>query len=211
MSKFREQFQSLSDKGKKGLLNLNGTQAKYVTWGVYLVIAVVLFTMLNNNLPGNKSINSPADSAIVPQKPQVTTKSQTDIGLLEEEIESRLERTLSSIQGAGKVNVNVSLASGPIYEYATNVMTNIKDTKEEVNGGTREIGEKLEEGKLVITRGQGNNETPVIVKEIKPVVQGVLVVAEGASDPKVRMELGRAVEVALGVASYQVHVVPMER
>jgi stage III sporulation protein AG len=211
MSKLREQFQSLSAKGKKGLLNLNGTQAKYVTWGVYLVIALVLLTMLNNNLLGNKTIDAPTDAAIIPQKPLATNKTQTDIGLLEEEMESRLERVLSSIQGAGKVLVKVSLISGPVYEYAQNVVSNSKTTIEAVNGGTREIGEKAEEGKLVITRGQGNSEIPVVVTENKPVVQGVLVVAAGANDPQVRVELGRAVEVALGISSYQVYVLPMER
>lgn len=211
MGNWREQLKDLKEKGNKSLLNLNKKQAKYVTWGAYLVIAIVLLTMLNNNLFTNKPMENNSDAINLPQKPQVTSRTETDIGLLEEEMENRLERILGQIQGAGKVSVNISLASGPTYEYATNVMANSKTTKEEVNGGSRVIDESIEEGKLVITRGQNSNEAPVVIREQKPEVQGVLVVAEGAGNPNVRMELGRAVETALGISSYQVHVVPMER
>ncbi|MDW7674947.1 MAG: hypothetical protein SCK28_10460 [Bacillota bacterium] len=211
MSKLGEQFKELKDKGSKGFLNLNSKQTKIVTWGAYIIMAMLLITVATNTLLNSVSTTPEQNSLPLSNEPPSIAKSETDIGLAEQELESRLERILSEIQGAGKVSINLNLISGPTYEYATNVMTNSRVTEESVNGGNRIINENNEEGSLVVTRGSNNSELPVIIRESKPQVQGVLVVAEGATDPRIKMELSRAVETVLGIGNHQVHVVPKGR
>lgn len=211
MSKLSDQYNELKEKTSKGILNLNQKQTKMVTWGAYLVIGLILLSMLSNNLfGGGKDVIQP-NPIVTTKEPQITQRTETDISLAEQELEMRLEKILSQIQGAGKVSVNVSLAASPYYQYAVNVMANTRQTDEEANNGTRRISENQEEGKLVITRGSNNQEIPVVVRKSKPDVLGVLVVADGAADAKVRLELSRAVETVMGISSHQVHVVARER
>lgn len=106
-----------------------------------------------------------------------------------EYLEDKLETTLSSVQGAGKVEVIVSLQSGFEYVYAT------EEVVKETTSGT------LSTTSLVLVSGQ-----PVIVKEIYPVVKGVVVVAPGAKDISVRMNLLEAIQTILEVSNASITI-----
>ena len=51
----------------------------------------------------------------------------------------------------------------------------------------------------------------VVISEKRPEVLGVIVVAEGAGDMNVKMELQRAVSTALGVSAQQVDIFVMNQ
>lgn len=97
----------------------------------------------------------------------------------EEELESRLESILSSIEGAGRVRVMLT-------------------------GGTQQEGGASQGGTL---SGLFAEATP----EPKPRsgVNGVIVVAEGAADPAVRIRLHEAVVTVLGLEASRVSVFSM--
>ena len=54
-----------------------------------------------------------------------------------------------------------------------------------------------------------NSSQPVIVMEDRPEIGGVLVIAEGARDPKVREGIHTAVQTLLNIPSARITVVPM--
>ncbi|WP_227765987.1 hypothetical protein [Zhaonella formicivorans] len=143
---------------------------------------------------------------------QVTTEAakqeQASLISLESHLEERLERSLSQIKGVGEVEVTVLLETGPKYEYAVNVSTNKKTVDEkDQNGGTRITTETTEDGQLVVVRAaQTGGETPVIAREYKPEIKGVLVVAEGAEDPKVKAKLLSAVQTVLDLEIHKVDI-----
>ena len=62
----------------------------------------------------------------------------------------------------------------------------------------------------MVSSSSSKAESPVIIGEEIPEVAGVLVVATGAFDSKVKMELANAVEALLGVASHRVVVLAAE-
>ena len=101
-------------------------------------------------------------------------------------LENKLSNVLSKISGVGNVNVIITLENGFSYEYATDT-----ETKTIVSGGT-ETTVTTETIILV------SNE-PVIVKEIYPNIKGVVVVADGAKDVGVRLNILSAVETVLEV------------
>jgi len=124
---------------------------------------------------------------------------------------SRLEKDLSSIlskiQDAGRVSVMITLKSGceiiPAKdESISDRVTNEKDT----SGGTRIINEKTTDDKIVFTAAQGGNSKPLIIKEINPEIQGVIVVAEGAKDSRVKLKISQAVQTVLDIPAYRVTV-----
>lgn len=139
---------------------------------------------------------------------EITPKSPEKTAMAAEEdyLAEKLRDMLQQVDGAGQVKVTVRLESSTQTEYAVNTSTGKKTTQErDQSGGTRTLTEDTDSGQLVLVTRNGE-ETPVMSREVAPKVAGVLVVAEGANDPKVRAELFRAAQVALGVEPHKVIV-----
>ncbi|EGO63623.1 hypothetical protein [Acetonema longum] len=129
----------------------------------------------------------------------------------EEGLEVKLANLLSQVRGAGAVAVNVTLESGNMQEYAKNVVKETKIVQEKDNaGGIRSTTESKETENILVSRENGIDR-PVMVRETKPVIRGVLVIAEGAGDSYVKANLTRAVEASLGIPSYKITVLPQRK
>jgi len=110
----------------------------------------------------------------------------------ESALESRLSSILGKVEGAGDVSVMITYASSSEKSLAY-------DTVEETNGGETSQ-DKLQKEAVV----SGGN--PVILKEDYPTIQGVIVVAQGAGNSEVQLNIINAVKTVLGIDSYQVTV-----
>ncbi len=124
----------------------------------------------------------------------------------EELVESRLKRILEEIRGAGEVQVMITFEVGGEIIPAINTVES-KDTTEEKdsNGGSRVVNSESLTTNTVITSEHGGNR-PLVLKEIKPQVKGVIVVAEGAEDIMVKSNLYEAVKTVLQVPGHRVQV-----
>lgn len=96
-------------------------------------------------------------------------------------MEQRVAKVLSQIDGAGKVDVMINFEKGVEMIPATNTDGD-KDT-------------------IVLVSGK-----PVVLAEIQPKISGVLVVAEGAGNVKVKLELTKAVCTLLSVDSNYIEI-----
>ncbi|MDO4543245.1 MAG: hypothetical protein Q4C01_01720 [Clostridia bacterium] len=125
-----------------------------------------------------------------------------------DELEKRLIEVLSQIRGAGKVEVMVT------YQTRGEIVTaTINQTDESVSESETSAGITRNEDRRVVTEvatvtNSGGTE-PIILSELEPVVRGVIVVAEGAADPAVRMDLQRAVAAVTGVPLGSIEVFEM--
>lgn len=158
-------------------------------------------------------------SLVTPEKPSkaddIVNQPQQAAGAnersYEEILEGKLANKLSQIQGAGTVMVTITLESGPRQEYAKNIARENRVIQEKnTGGGTRITTETKENDQILISRESGA-DLPVIARELKPEIKGVLVVAEGAADSRIKAQLIRAVEAALGMPSYKITVLPQKR
>nr|WP_315989154.1 hypothetical protein [Desulforamulus aquiferis] len=121
---------------------------------------------------------------------------------------NKLCEMLQQVEGAGNVKVTVRLDTSTETQYAVNTSTGKKTTLEKDQaGGTRTLTEDTDTGQLVLVNRSGE-QIPVLSREIAPSVAGVLVVAEGAANPRVKAELFRATQVALGIEPHKVIVMP---
>lgn len=148
--------------------------------------------------------------SVVPMNQAVENRDAvevTRIGTLEKEMEKKLVQNLQQMSGVGSVQVSVTLSSSLRSDYATNGSVTKKTTKEsDKSGGTRESTEVIENNQLVMPNGASQ---PVIVMEERPNVAGVLIIAEGASDPHVRENIHNAVRTLLDISSDKINVQPM--
>lgn len=148
--------------------------------------------------------------------PSPVPKESLTLGGRERDYRERLEEELAGllqkVQGAGEVAVMITLESGPVYEYAKNDETTARTTREQDSGGgTRVIEENTQRSQAVVTRGDGGAEAPLVVRESYPPVLGVIVIAEGAKDPRIAEQLLRAVQAGLNLPAHRITILPMKQ
>ncbi|EGW36673.1 stage III sporulation protein AH [Desulfosporosinus sp. OT] len=154
-----------------------------------------------------KGAENPVQSMQANSTSTSVSTTNTKIGALEKELENKLQANILQMDGVGKVQVSVSFSTGLKNEYARNQNVTRRTSKEtDKSGGTRETTEVTENNQVVMPNGSSQ---PVMVMEDRPEVAGVLVIAEGARDPKVREGIHTAIQTLLNIPSARITVVPM--
>jgi len=124
----------------------------------------------------------------------------------EQELEKRLEELLSHVDGVGRVEVMIVLKSSEEKVWRVDRDTSYSMTQEkDQNGGSRTV-ENQDISEDTILSGQTGQEGPLLEKELKPEIGGVVVSAEGGGSPKVQAEISAAVEALFDVPSHKIKV-----
>ena len=117
------------------------------------------------------------------------TASETEQTL--SQVQEQLQSLLCNIDGAGHVQVMLSLQTGTEYEYQSDMETDRKQT--------------------VFAQEAGNVKTPVVRMSHYPVYRGAVVVCEGANSTEVRLRIVDAVCSLTGLGSDKVSVIKMKK
>ena len=180
---------------------------KMISSDKMLISLVALIAVGMSFIYLGKGPETPAQSIQTKSTSTTALTTSTKIGALEKELESKLQANILLMEGVGKVQVSVSFATGLKNEYARNNNVTKNTSKEtDKTGGTRETTQVTENNQVVMPNGSSQ---PVMVMEDRPEVAGVLVIAEGARDPKVREGIHTAVQTLLNIPSARITVVPM--
>ena len=109
------------------------------------------------------------------------------------DFETQLCRRLSAIDGAGRVELMLSLEQTGEAVYAVN---------------TRETGgaASSRESDVAVISSSGYGETPVTVKNVLPTFRGAIVLCDGAENAAVRLAVTQAVETVCGLTSDRITV-----
>ncbi|MCL2351114.1 MAG: stage III sporulation protein AG [Firmicutes bacterium] len=186
-------------KGKGGKAALNGA--------VLLLIAGFALFALNGIFQKNTGAGVKAPDAGT----QAEASASASCGDYELGLEQRLEDTLSQMDGVGKVKVMLTLSYGKELTVAQDSVTSGSDISEtDSGGGTRTTKTTSADTKNIIIQDSGGSDTPLIVKEARPKVEGVVVVAEGGGSAYVRDAVTKAVGAVLGVAVHKIQVFKMK-
>lgn len=118
-----------------------------------------------------------------------------------QQTEKELELILEKINGAGKVEVMLTLESS--YE---NVFAKGYSTKEDK--GEKDEKKEVQEEYIIIKNGSSNEEC-LVVKVYEPAIKGVAVVAEGADNIKVKNAITQTVCALFNISSARVSVEKM--
>lgn len=122
--------------------------------------------------------------------------------------ETELENILNEMAGVKNVQVVVTLGSSEKKIYEKNQTShNQQTTEEDKQGGTRQVDDESIEEQVVIINKDGN-EIPVVVQTEPPVVKGILIVANGMENLKIKERVIEAVTRVLDVPRHKVSVQP---
>lgn len=129
----------------------------------------------------------------------------------EDILEAKLANILSQVKGAGSVVISITLENTGTQEHAKNTIKENKVIQEkDTSGGLRTTTESKESEQILMSR-ENSTDHPVMVKETKPAIKGILVIADGAHDSIVKANLTKAVEAGMGVAPYKITVLPQRK
>ncbi len=127
----------------------------------------------------------------------VTAEPEMDDAVYARQTEERLCAMLMQIEGAGKVEVMLTLAYGSRTEYHTDIQA------------STDAGRSSEERKTVIL-SEGSAYDKAAVSAVQyPEFQGALIVCEGAESATVRLDILNAVSALTGLGTDRITVVKM--
>ena len=161
---------------------------------VLIVMAVGLILLF---LPwgGKDTVNAPVQTAKTGSEELLDQHSLYDV-------ERRMEKILSRIQGAGEVTVMLTLKNSGEKILAS-------DEEMSTSGIAGEAGMDRRSETVIVGTGQGI-EAPVTVRYAYPEYQGALVVSEGAGSPTVKLQLTEAVSNLTGLGVDKITVTKMQ-
>lgn len=124
----------------------------------------------------------------------------------DEDLEKKLEKILSSINGVENVNVMLTYTEStqiiPVYNKTEKTSnTNESDS----GGGTRQVEESDVTQEVVYQDKNGKNNI-ITQKTISPKIEGAIITADGANNSNIKANIIQAVEAATGLATHKIQV-----
>lgn len=167
-----------------------------------LVLAGILILIIA--LPTDTKEKKQAEEA----KENISKENNT-MEASKDEIERKLEDILEKIDGAGDVKVMITYQDS-----GTQVVEKDKNTSEnsleesDSTGGIRSTKEQQLQESTVYEEADAGN-TPFVSKELLPKVEGILIVASGGDNQKVKQNISEAVLALFQVEAHRIKIVKM--
>ena len=171
---------------------------------IILIVTIIAINLIwNDNNKEKETQNDETKKLAITQK---SSNNETIEASSSNDLEEKLEKILSTIQGVGEVHVfiNYSESSEVIPMYNENSKTS---TTEETDmlGGTRKIQE-TDSQKDIIYQEDNGEKTPMTQKVVDPKIEGAIVTAKGANDANIKTSIIQAVEAVTSLPTHKIQV-----
>lgn len=135
----------------------------------------------------------------------VTTAAKAD-RTYEEQLEQRVKQILKNVDGVGTVDVMIVLKSSEekVMRVDRNSSSSATEEKDSA-GGTRKQTSTEQQESTVLT-GSGNNTAPIVEKELRPEIEGIVISAQGGGSPVVQAEISAAMEALFDLPAHKIKV-----
>ncbi|MCI9486053.1 MAG: stage III sporulation protein AG [Lachnospiraceae bacterium] len=169
---------------------------KTETWILLLLAGILLFVIA---LPTEKKTEREKEETLPSVEP-------ADSGAEDyvRELEKRVETLLSTIEGAGKTTVLLTVESDGETILQMDWSQEQKSTSETDSEGGVGSSEELSQSRQTVLFG--SEDVPYVTKELCPKVTGVVVSAEGGDNVKVKTEISEAMEALFDVPPHKIKV-----
>lgn len=199
----------MQEKVKQWLKNKNNLLIIVLVGILFMVISLPDAKTGKSVDTSSENVTSEFNNMGLEKEPEIEVW-QDETAQYVEQLEKRLSELLTRVEGAGKVEVIITLRSSIERVVEKDIGTQQSETQEtDAQGGNRTVGSaSTNEGTVYVT--EGSSSAPYVVKTISPAVEGVVVLAQGAGIGSVSKELSEAVQVLLGIEAHRVKILKME-
>lgn len=151
------------------------------------VIAVGVLLLLSAKVPASE-----------PAKEEGT---QTEAAFDLQTFQQSVADSLAQIEGAGRVEVLLSLEASEESVYASDVSQSSQST-----GGSSDSTSETYQSTMSILSDGSYGETPVLIKSKYPTFRGAVILCEGADSDTVRLQIVQAVSALCGISSDHISI-----
>ena len=185
----------MADKKKRVVGVISGKKLKKALKskkGVALICAgaVALLLFFSASGSGAKSAKEPSPAEVF------------DADAYVDALEAKLESIISSVNGAGKTRVMLTLDGSAEYYY----QNDLKESAE--NDGEAKYSHSSDFNTVIVKNADGS-ESPVLSASLSPAVTGAVVVCRGAGSAEVRENVINAVKALLAIPTNKICVLKM--
>lgn len=189
----------------------NANKKKIENLVIFLVLLIITIIAINVILSDDGKSNQKENTQSSTYK-QLANQEDNSSNISENSeynLSEELEKVLAQISGVGQVEVLITYSETsetvPMYnEKITESTTQETDT----NGGVRTI-QQLDNSKEIIYEEQSGEKTPITKKIILPKIEGAIIIAQGAENTNVKVNIIQAVEAVTGLPTHKVQVFEM--
>lgn len=181
---------------------------KKTDWAVLALagVLILIIAMPTGEKKGNDELLPAKESTETVSKEQKNTVTKDDYI---SQMENKLEKVLSQMEGVGKVTVMITVADNGSYVVEKDMTKNTTTTTEnDSNGGSRTVTEQ-QSGESTIYTENGQEKVPYIQKENLPTIEGIVVVAEGGGNGKTISDISETIQALFPVEAHRIKVVKM--
>lgn len=124
----------------------------------------------------------------------------------EKQLETRVKEILKHVDGVGEVDVMIVLKSSAekVIHVDEDEVRSVTEETDSSGVGRKTENQELSRGTVMMSSG-GSSE-PVIQKELKPELSGIIISAAGGGSPAVRAEISEAMEALFGLPANKIKV-----
>lgn len=169
--------------------------------GILLMVIAVPTKNMTGKKAGESDTGTAADNEF-----HVSSQSSTDLNAYTKDLEQRLARILSQIDGAGDVNVMITMKSSSEKVLDKDIESDHEAvTESDSQGGSRQTNRSTKKESTVYN-GNGTDESPYVSKELSPKVEGVIVLADGGGNAVVKENISEAVQALFDIEPHKIRI-----
>ncbi|HIY05113.1 MAG TPA: hypothetical protein H9733_09155 [Candidatus Anaerotignum merdipullorum] len=143
-----------------------------------------------------------ADEEVEQEQVESVVSTEVSQERPERRLEEEMEKILSQVSGAGQVRVMVT------YRTTKESIPAREEKREETSRQEEEsIGR---ESTVVLMENENGGQSPLILSELAPEVEGVVIVAQGGDNAVVQDALNRAAQALLQVPAHKIAILKMK-
>lgn len=176
---------------------------------VILIITVVAINIIwNGNKQTNKQDTNTTSKKLALESTEIVKNEQINDSSTSN-IEERLEKILSKIEGVGDVKVFINYRESSEIVAMYNENSKVSNTEEnDTSGGIRKI-QSTDVQKDIIYKEENGEKTPITQKIVQPKLEGAIITAKGANNAEIKTNIIQAVEAVTGLATHKIQVFEM--
>lgn len=188
----------INDIGKKLIDSLGIPKLLLVLAAGIVLIALSAGDMSTRKKETPKEVENTADT-------ESDTKDEYT-----KKLERQFESVLANVSGVGRVKVMITLDTSSEKVTLSDPVYKNESVNETESDGSVKSQTNSESSPQTVFSEKDDIKDPYVVKEIEPVIKGVLVVCEGGDNDSVKKEITSAAEVLFGLESHKIKVMKLE-
>lgn len=173
---------------------------------ILIVLLILFFVLIVVNFGTSKNDNINKSNSVDEESKSNAVK----VSEYEEQQKQELISILKKISGVDDVDVMITFESDEVKVPAYDKTSQNTVTEETDKNGGKRVNNQTNDDTKIVMKNSGSSDEPFIIQTNKPKVIGVVVVAKGASDSKIKHNIEVAVSNLYSLDANKVNVYSMK-